>query len=63
MTGIYTLDLSIGAQVVYAGEAFEIKAPLSMTSFLIQHCTSGEQVVARLDHLSPSVPVDSPAPR
>ena len=62
MTGIYTLDLSIGAQVVYAGEAYEIKAPLSMTSFLIQHCTSGEQVVAHLDNLSPSLPLDSPAP-
>jgi putative transposase len=56
-----TLDLSIGTQVVYAGEAFEIKSPLSLTSFLIQNCTSGEQVVAQLDELSPSVPVASPA--
>lgn len=61
MTITYTLDLSIGAQVIYAGEAFEIKTPLSMTAFLLQHCTSGAQVVAHLDDLSPALPVASPA--
>lgn len=61
MTIASTLDLSIGAQVVYAGATFEIKSPLSMTSFLIQNCTSGQQVVAPLDELRPCVPIDSPA--
>src|SRR5712692_8958921 len=55
MTVPSTLDVSIGAQVVYAGETFTIKAPLSMTSFLLLNGTLGEQVVAHLDDLSPSL--------
>ncbi len=61
MTVPSTLDVSIGAQVVYAGETFTIKAPLSMTSFLLLNGTLGEQVVAHLDDLSPSLPLDGPA--
>jgi len=61
MTVPSTLDVSIGAQVVYAGETFTIKAPLSMTAFLLLNGTLGEQVVAHLDDLSPSLPLDGPS--
>src|SRR5216683_3200673 len=61
MTVPSTLDVSIGAQVVYAGETFTIKTPLSMTAFLLLNGTSGEQVVAHLDDLSPSLPLDGPS--
>ncbi len=62
MPSDYPLDLSIGAEVVYAGETCVIQAPLSLTSFLLQKCASGAHVVARLQDLAPLGRVEQPSP-
>src|SRR6266851_4798229 len=62
MTSQYTLDVSTGAEVVYAGEICVIQAPLSLTSFLLQKRTSGEHVVAYLKDLAPLGPMEQPSP-
>ncbi|HEY9798109.1 MAG TPA: hypothetical protein V6D30_20925 [Leptolyngbyaceae cyanobacterium] len=47
------LDLTLGVEVSFRGDVYQIRSSLSLTSFLLKHPASGEERIADLKDISP----------